>query len=59
MRYLDMTCHVTIPMADHETREHAEDRLLELLDDNGIVLGSWWDEDEHEGMIKEDDGAVN
>ena len=37
-----MVAAIYLPMEENETQEQAEDRALELIEDAGMEVYSWW-----------------
>lgn len=37
-----MVCALYLPMEENETQEQAEDKALELIEDAGMEVYSWW-----------------
>ena len=42
MKMFRMVCALYLPMEENETQEQAEDRALELIEDAGMEVYSWW-----------------
>lgn len=42
MKILRMVCAVYLPMEDGETQDQAEERALELIENAGARVYSWW-----------------
>lgn len=42
MKMLRMVAAVYMQMEEKETQEEAEDRLIELIEDAGMEVYSWW-----------------
>jgi len=45
-RLFRMVAAIYLPMEKDETKEQAEDRALELIEDAGMEIYSWWDAEE-------------
>lgn len=45
MRYMKITMAICFPMLDGETREDAEDRLVERIDPDGNTVMTWNESD--------------
>lgn len=43
-----MVAAIYMPMEENETQEQAEDRAIELIEDAGIEVYSWWNAEEVE-----------
>ena len=42
MKMLRMVCALYLPMKENETQKQAEDRVLEMIEDAGMEVYSWW-----------------
>ena len=43
-----MVAAIYLPMKENETQEQAEDRAIELIEDAGMEVYSWWNAEEIE-----------
>jgi len=43
-----MVAAIYMPMEENETQEQAEDRAIELIEDAGMEVYSWWNAEEVE-----------
>lgn len=56
MRYLRFPLTIFFPMLDGETKEQAEDRMIERIDPDGDVEVMSWNEGDVEVVEDDDEG---